>query len=228
MAKVVLIVPDLDRVRQRIRQITPDLLELVGEVVLGYIQQDFTDKAQGATGADGTAWKPTTDSGIRSRAKRRPEWAASMKAWRSASETEQAILDEYRKDGKFPTVASAGSRKRQKQIVGGILAKDSEYQAARREMEQLRDEREAIVSRVDNGKTGVDTGELQSALRRGDENNVFQTDEDSVTVGVNNEHAAYFDKARPLIPSDLPDHWRSDIEAQLQVRLLDELNDLLR
>jgi hypothetical protein len=53
-------------------------------------------------------------------------------------------------------------------------------------------------------------------------------DDESVTVGVKNEHAAYFDKRRPLLPDDLPDQWRSDIEAQLQVRLLDELNDLLR
>lgn len=228
MAKVTLTIPNFDRFRQRIQQITPDLLELIGEVVLGYVRQDFADKSQGATDTDGTAWRPTTESGIRARAKRKPEWKASMQAWKAASQSEQAILDQYRQDGKFPTVASVGSRKRQKQIVGGILAGDDEYQAVRREMRQLKDEREAIVARADNGKTGVDTGELQSALRRGDENNVFLVDDDSVTVGVNNEHAAYFDRSRPLLPDDLPDQWRSDIEAQLQVRLLDELNDLLR
>lgn len=228
MARVTLLIPDFERLRQRFEQITPDLLELIGEVVLGYVQQDFADKSQGATGTDGTAWTPTTESGIRSRAKRRPEWAASMKAWKATSQSEQVILDQYRQEGKFPTVASVGSRKRQKQIVGSILAKDSEYQSVRREMRKLKDEREAIVARADNGKTGVDTGDLQSALRRGDENNVFQVDDDSVTVGVKNEHAAYFDRTRPLLPDDLPDQWRSDIEAQLQVRLLDELNDLLR
>lgn len=61
---------------------------------------------------------------------------------------------------------------------------------------------------------GVDTG-LQRASASpgftgpdGQGGNLFEQDEDSVTVGYNREYSGYFDEARPLLPDELPQEWQ--------------------
>jgi hypothetical protein len=107
------------------------------------------------------------------------------------------------------------------------LAESTERQKARRGGWKGKPDEKPPASQI-----GVDKGLLRNSQQPGfaasGGRDVFETRQDSVTVGYGMEYAKYFDEKRTLIPDPAPKEWIDECEAIVSDWLEEELQKRLQ
>lgn len=95
--------------------------------------------------------------------------------------------------------------------------------------DQKRAVRQRLIAQARNGLIGVDKRYQLASLQPGyggpdgQGGNVFEIDNEGVTVGVNRDYSHHFDSLREIFPDDLPAEFVQELEAAL----LDGLEEFL-
>lgn len=221
------IADQLERVGASLQEEAPSILRAMGVMAAGFAVSDYRDRSEGQA-AGGIAWKPITDSAIRTRLAARKPWQ-NQRAELAALRAEEApILEAIRKrlprnnaETKSGKTLPPEIRKKQR----GKLSQVDEAQAAalqsiRERRDKVRAARKALFEKEKaSAKIGVDTGRLVNSLVYGVPElqevaalaprlapgagevakATFRVDGFSIVIGSNMEYAGYFDALRPLI-----------------------------
>lgn len=209
--------PPLSEMVQRIADARSRVIDAVADELLALSREMFDEKSHGQPGADAVRWPELTPEGLRSRARRRPEYQALVQERKELTQREASIRVELRQAlaGRKARGADPSDRAAWRRLAGGLLA---EIQGG--EYYRIKDQRQAVtrqqhsLAAVDNGLIGVDTGAMGEAIGSATaDGTLFEVVESSVTIGVDLtdpvgvHYPAAFDKIRTLLPEDIPDRW---------------------
>lgn len=210
-------------------QARPVALRAVGVRVLSWALQDFRAKSRGET-AGGVKWKPTSEAGLISRARKRKPWKSLQDEKRRLHEEEAPILEELRlvsrrdREGGFQAMRAAA----REAYLDKNPDKRKKLDQIKKKRKALREKRRRMIDKEKSGaKTGVDTGRLANSLKFGERQTVgstssgtvFQVASTSVTVGSQIEYAEAFDKRRPIFGPGFLDAGRKKQLEEIVVRV---------
>lgn len=202
-----------DAIEEALARARKAAVDALASELLILVEELFEAKSHGSAGADGVTWSPLTDEGLRSRARRRPEYKGIQAERKEIADRGREMRTAIGR--RVPSgLSDAGVRR----SIAGAIAQElfgDEPARLKQRREQLRSQEASIIASVSNGLIGVDTGKMGLALSSIDaEGSLFSVDDTSITVGVdlaNSTSDAYpsaFDDLRSLLPENvLPESW---------------------
>lgn len=222
-------VAHVSKLPKKLIEITPTILKAMGVQAVSWAIQDFRTRSDGGSAA-GVAWKPITESAVRTRLAGRTPWVKQRAELSSLREQEKPILEKLRRT--LPSNKTLGNRKIDSQRgnkIRGMLSrqfeeKNPELQKIRKKRQQIRDKRKSTIAReLSAARIGVDTGRLVNSLvfgvpelaqirvpkkptkTEGLTRGVFDIRSNTIRVGTVIDYAKHFDRLRPIFPDGFID-----------------------
>lgn len=213
----------------RVEQSIPAVLKAIGVQAVAWVVQDYRERSTGAS-VGGVAWKPLTESAIRTRLAGRTPWQRQRDQLIALREEERPILERLRRMLPSDKSKQINGDKAKGRRVRGFLArefekKNPELRKIRKKRQTIRSQRKAAIAKeLSSAQIGVDTGRLVNSLVFGvpelasiktpksapSEKALFEVQGQTINIGSVMKYAKHYDALRPIFTPDFIDQQRRE------------------